>query len=89
MRRNEATDWENVWKNAAQGNLDEIPADVRVRCYSGLKRIEKDHMAVPPRDTPKVCEWWYGAPGTGKTRMACEGPHYKKLANKWWDGYTG
>lgn len=39
---------------------------------------------------------WYGAPGTGKTRLVMEYardlgvPYYKKPGNnKWWDGYMG
>lgn len=48
-------------------------------------------MVIPPRTAPKVCLWYYGPPGSGKTlRANKENPSaYKKLSNKWWDGYTG
>ena len=43
------------------------------------------------RTSAKRCLWYWGAPGTGKTRKAtAEHPDaYKKLQNKWWDGYQG
>lgn len=70
--------------------MDEIPEDIYVRCYNQLKRIEKDHQKVEPREFPKKCLWYYGEPRTGKTREArAEGDPYIKLANKWWDGYDG
>lgn len=35
-------------------------------------------------------EWWFGATGTGKSRLAWEkygNICYQKMLNKWWDGY--
>jgi len=35
-------------------------------------------------------EWWYGATGTGKSRLAWEkygSICFQKMLNKWWDGY--
>jgi len=87
MNRQSKTDWEDILVKAKTGKIDEIPADIQIRCYNQLKRIEKDHQTIEKRDKPKKCYWFWGAPGTGKTRAACEHPHYKKLVNKWWCGY--
>lgn len=69
--------------------MDDIPADVYIRSYHTLKAIAKDHMVVKPRTTPRVCEWYYGPSGIGKSRKAnADHPTaYKKMCNKWWDGY--
>ena len=42
FRRNSSTDWESVWDAAKAGRIEEIPADVRVRSYAALERIEKE-----------------------------------------------
>lgn len=89
LKRNDAKDWEKIWEHAKKGEVEEIPADVRVRCYNQIKRIEKDHQVVPPREGEKKCYWYYGEPRTGKSRAARVGDPYIKLPNKWWDGYTG
>lgn len=44
-------------------------------------------MEVPERTFEKELIWIYGPPRSGKSRAARAGPHYPKLANKWWDGY--
>jgi len=69
MNRNNKTDWEQIWNDAKTGELDNIPADVKIRCYNQLKRIEKDHME--PEDRPGLevrCYW--GVSGSGKTYLA-------------------
>lgn len=46
MQRNSKASWEEIREKAKQGKLDEIPADVYVRCYPTLKRIAEDNQAV-------------------------------------------
>lgn len=90
MQRNSRKDWESVYLKAKQGLIEEIPADIRVRCYSQLKKIEKDHLKI--EDNQDGCRgvWIYGDSGVGKSRLARRDypDHYPKLCNKWWDGYN-
>jgi len=85
----EVARYDNARTLAKSGNLDDIPADIFVRCYSTLRRIELDYMpSVLPN--PGVCGTWiYGAAGSGKTRSvyAAYPELYQKPANTWWDGY--
>jgi len=48
-------------------------------------------MVIPPRTEEKECYWIWGKPGSGKSRWATQTypVAYKKLQNKWWDGYHG
>ena len=89
LKRNDKTDWEEIKENAKKGNLDAVPADVYVRHYHTLRAIAKDHARIEARTSPKSCFWVWGKPGTGKTRAATlTYPNaYRKLLNKWWDGY--
>lgn len=50
MKRQNADDWEQVWQNAKDGNMADIPADVRIRSYHTLKRIRKDYEEAPFRE---------------------------------------
>ena len=89
MQRSSRKDWEAVFLKAKQGRIEEIPADIRVRCYSQLKKIEKDHLVI--RDASDVRGVWiYGKAGYGKSRLARRDypDAYPKLCNKWWDGYN-
>jgi len=88
VQRNNKVDWEEVRANAKRGRLDDIPADIYVRNYSNLKKIEKDHVVVRDSDHLRGI-WIYGPAGYGKSRLAREKypDAYPKLCNKWWDGY--
>lgn len=90
LNRNSKQDWEEVYLKAKRGLIEEIPADIRVRCYSNLKKIEKDHLEIKDSDGLRGI-WIYGESGFGKSRMARRDyPNaYPKLCNKWWDGYKG
>ena len=90
VQRNSKADWEEIYLKAKRGRIEEIPADIRVRCYSQLKRIEKDHLVI--EDSPDVRGVWiYGPSGVGKSWSARRDfpGAYPKLCNKWWDGYQG
>lgn len=94
VKRNSSNDWEDVWKKAKNGEITDIPADIRVRCYHTLKRICKDHSVAPFRQNVEV-NVYYGVTGSGKSHRAFEeaaghGPYYvKSPTTKWWDGYRG
>lgn len=83
------TDWDRVWDLGKRGNFDEIPASIRLRHYTTLKKIRTDHQPKPD-DLDTVCGTWiYGEAGNGKSHLAREmAPNaFIKPQNKWWDGY--
>lgn len=90
IHRNSRVDWDSVFINAKSGLFDNIPSDIKVRCYSNLKKIEKDNLICSDSSDVRGV-WIYGPSGSGKSRLAREQyPNaYFKLANKWWDGYYG
>lgn len=91
MKRNSATDWDEVRENAKKGKFDDIPADIFIRSYANLKRIAVDHMQAVPQEKEVYVFW--GRTGTGKSRRAWEeatfGAFPKDPCTKWWCGYTG
>lgn len=92
IQRQKAQDWDRVWGWAVSGEYLKVPADIRVRCYTSLRRIEKDHMqALEIPD--KIIQVYWGASGTGKSRRAWAesglGAYPKDPNTKFWDGYSG
>jgi len=81
--------WDLVWVSAKRGDLEEVPADIRIRCYNSLRRIERD-FAPPVEALPGTCGIWiYGLCGAGKTSSVVDTyPFaYPKPLSKWWCGY--
>lgn len=91
LQRNSTKDWEKIWEAAKSRDIMAIPADIRIRCYSTLTRIAKDHM-VAEANLKQVYVFW-GTTGTGKSRRAWHEAGldaYPKDPNtKFWDGYQG
>lgn len=89
--QSEQARYQQAWELAKQGKYEEVDADIRVRLYSTLRRIEKDHMAKVDDAADVTGVWIYGAAGVGKSRLAREKypEHYTKMVNKWFDGYQG
>lgn len=81
--------WEDAWASAKLGLIDAIPADIRVRQYSTLRRIERDYMPPVARLGGPCGLWIHGLAGCGKTRLVLDTypDLYPKPRNTWWDGY--
>lgn len=82
--------WSIARKAAMINDLTLVDDQLFVMHYSALKAISKDHMAMPPDASDVTGLWIWGPPGVGKSRKArADFPGaYKKLCNKWWDGYN-
>jgi len=86
---NERARYQNAWDLAKVGDIESIDADIRLRLYSSIKRIQSDFMA-PAVNLDDVCGTWiWGESGCGKTRSVLDAypDCYPKPRNKWWDGY--
>lgn len=88
--RAESERWQRAKDLAKEGKIDDIDADIYIRCYSTLKSIAKDHMIKPP-PAEVQCFWIHGDTGTGKSHaVETKFPDcYKKSMDdlKWFDGY--
>jgi len=91
IRRNSRTDWESIWASAIAGQLDAIPASVRVQSYSSIRRIECDYSRPVPME--RQCYVFWGPTATGKSRRAWgeagDNAYPKDPRTKFWDGYQG
>lgn len=84
--------WDLALKSGREGKWDEVPQDILIRYGKSLEwavhKLQEGGRDLS--DTECKMEWYYGAPGTGKSRKAREeNPDaYLKACNKWWDGYV-
>lgn len=83
--------WNLTWDLAKQGRIEEIPADIRIRSYTTLRRIERDYMRAVTNLESCCGIWIFGLSGSGKTRnvLATYPTCFPKPRNLWWDGYQG
>lgn len=84
--------WEAAREAAKVGDFDSIPADIYMRTRNVCHAIFMENQTVADLDGDLEHEWWYGAPGTGKTRRAkadYPGAYVKDPQSRWWDGYKG
>lgn len=97
MKRNCADDWETMFTKAKEAKFDEIPADVRVRCWHQFQSISKWYMSPADRGVVKSHIYW-GVSDSGKTHRAkVESGYFKDPSDvymkipttKFWDGYRG
>nr|WAE42629.1 MAG: replication associated protein [Cressdnaviricota sp.] len=91
FKRNQATDWDDVWRNAKEDNLMAIPADLRVRYYNTLRKIAADF--ADPIGQERTCSVFIGPTATGKSRRAWAEAtieaYPKDPRSKFWCGYRG
>lgn len=89
IRRNAKTDWEEVWTRAKSGDLEAIPANVRVVSYRTLRAIASDYDRPVPLE--RSCDVYWGPTGTGKSRRAWDeagmDAYSKDPRSKFWCGY--
>jgi len=86
-----AVEWNEAFKGGRQ--LLELFGEANPGAY-GFSRhtlLRNSLAAAKPRERPAVrCDWYYGLPGVGKSRMAHErlpGAFIKDPLTKWWTGY--
>lgn len=81
--------WSKARRLAEEGDFENIDDQIYVTHYRTLKLIAKDHMPDVDDAEDVTGEWYWGPPGTGKSRTAREKypGSYLKMCNKWWDGY--
>lgn len=89
FRRNDKRDWESIWTAAKSGNLESIPADVRVVSYRTIRAIASDFSTCLPIERYVTVLW--GRTCTGKSRRAWGeagiDAYAKDPRSKFWDGY--
>lgn len=71
IERNNAKDWEKIFEDAKKGDFQQIPADIKVRHWSNLEKIQKSYLKPEDKDHLRGV-WIWGEAGVGKSRYARE-----------------
>lgn len=85
--------WELALTSCRENRLEDIPADICGRHLKSLEyaasKLGKRKLESLPHES--LHDWYFGAPGTGKSRRAREenvGAYIKDPQSSWWDGYN-
>lgn len=93
LRRDCKIDYDHQFELCLKGEWMKMDKKYLADKYHNLRRIHADlgPQVDPKRTEPRKAFWYWGAPGTGKTRKAhTDHPeHFQKLATKWWCNYQG
>lgn len=83
--------WAVARDSAIAGDYLSVHPQILVSQIGNLMKLNSHFAPQPPSLDDYVGEWWYGVPGAGKTYLAYEmfPTAYRKVMNKWWDGYIG
>lgn len=91
IRVNSKIDYESVWTAAKAGDVEAIPARVRVVSYRTIRAIASDYSS--PQGMERTCFVYWGPTATGKSHTAWanagDGAYSKNPRTKFWDGYHG
>lgn len=81
--------WASTLSAAKEGRFDDIPADMLIRNYSSLRRIERDYMPKLSLLESPCGVWIHGDAGSGKSLSVLRAypDLFPKPRNQWWDGY--
>jgi hypothetical protein len=81
--------WEDAWKSAKDGKIEDIPADIRLRHYTTILKVAAKYQKPPAQLKEMDNLWLWGPAGTGKSTYAHNTypGAFKKDFSRWWDGY--
>jgi len=86
--------WDGQLALAKAGKVEQCDSQLQITHDLTLYRIAQRHAPMPQSLEQIDNYWYYGEAGHGKSHAAYaalggELVAYKKMCNKWWDGYNG